>query len=145
MEETKKTLAEELAEMKDKAYVYQDEEVVVLQSAYGVGDYGDMVEIYLNNGKTIECTIGALRSKMKQFQPIGKQVVIHTQAVLNKVSTLQPNVVGELRESLLDQIRRIRTNPSKEVIEQSKQVFQGVNTFANLAKVELEYRKYIES
>ena len=44
---------------------------------------------------------------------------------------------------VLQQIKDVKEDPSK--VSQAKQVFQGVNTVINLAKTELEYRKYLDT
>ena len=44
---------------------------------------------------------------------------------------------------VLQQIKDVKEDPGK--VNQAKQVFQGVNTVINLAKTEIEYRKYLDS
>ena len=46
-----------------------------------------------------------------------------------------------MRDTILKQIEAVKESPA--AVNQAKQVFQGVNTLINLAKTELEYRKYI--
>ena len=43
--------------------------------------------------------------------------------------------------AVLQQIENVKSSP--EHVSQAKQVFQGVNTLINLAKTELEYRKFV--
>lgn len=62
---------------------------------------------------------------------------------LNKVSTVNPTILQDLRNLVLQQIKDVKEDPSK--VSQAKQVFQGVNTVINLAKTELEYRKYLDT
>jgi hypothetical protein len=61
---------------------------------------------------------------------------------LNQVSAVNADIIHQMRDTVLDQIRQVREDPGK--VAQAKQVFQGVNTLINLAKAELEYRKYID-
>lgn len=42
-----------LKEMVNKPFLYQNEEVVILNYCDGTGDDGTEVEIYLNNGKVL--------------------------------------------------------------------------------------------
>lgn len=51
------------------------------------------------------------------------------------------SIIQQLRDTVLQQIEAVKHNP--EAVGQAKQVFQGVNTLINLAKTELEYRKFI--
>ena len=62
---------------------------------------------------------------------------------LNAVSSVNPSILKEIRDTVLDQIRSVKENPQS--VAQAKQVFQGVNTLINLAKTELDYRKYIDN
>ena len=48
-----------------------------------------------------------------------------------------------MRDLVLQQIKDVKEDPNK--VNQAKQVFQGVNTLINLAKTELEYRKYMDT
>lgn len=48
-----------------------------------------------------------------------------------------------MRNLVLQQIKDVKEDPNK--VNQAKQVFQGVNTLINLAKTELEYRKYLDT
>lgn len=47
-----------------------------------------------------------------------------------------------MRDIILNQIKQVKDNPA--AVPQAKQIFQGVNTLINLAKTELEYRKYLD-
>lgn len=133
---------ERLKGMVNKAFLYKNEEVVVLNYCDGTGDDGDEVEIYLNNGKTLEFNIHELAMKLDRFRPIGNTVVVLANERLNKVSTMNPTIVQDLRDAILDQIKAVRENPA--AVNQAKQVFQGVNTLINLAKTELDYRRYLD-
>ena len=46
-----------LKEMVNKPFLYQNEEVVILNYCDGTGDDGTEVEIYLNNGKVLVFSI----------------------------------------------------------------------------------------
>ncbi len=129
--------------MKGRPWVYRNQVVEILGFADGVGEDGDEVEIYLNSGTTIECRITELGKKLNEFGTANGTVVTYAQHKLDKVSSMQPNVMEELRNTILQSIRDVREDPGK--VNQAKQIFQGVNTMINLAKTELEFRKYMDS
>lgn len=132
----------QLDHMKGKAFIYREELVEVLTYADHVGEDGDEVEIYLNNGKTIECKLPDLGDKLKQFKSAESKVCNMVSRKIESVSSVSPNVMGELRDTILDSIRTLKADPN--TVNQAKQIFQGVNTMINLGKMELEYRKYID-
>lgn len=132
----------QLDHMKGKAFIYREELVEVLTYADHVGEDGDEVEIYLNNGKTIECKLPDLGDKLKQFKSAESKVCNIVSRKIESVSSVSPNVMGELRDTILESIRTLKTDPN--TVNQAKQIFQGVNTMINLGKMELEYRKYID-
>ena len=132
----------QLDHMKGKAFIYREELVEVLTYADHVGEDGDEVEIYLNNGKTIECKLPDLVDKLKQFKSAESKVCNMVSRKIESVSSVSPNVMGELRDTILDSIRTLKADPT--TVNQAKQIFQGVNTMINLGKMELEYRKYID-
>lgn len=132
-----------LKEMVNKAFLYQNEEVVVLGYCDGTGDDGTEVEVYLNNGKTLVFSAFDLLTKLNRFRPITNTVVVLANERLNKVSTVNPTILQDLRNLVLQQIKDVKDDPSK--VNQAKRVFQGVNTVINLAKTELEYRKYLDN
>lgn len=130
-----------LKEMVGKPFLYKNEEVVVLNYCEGTGDDGDEVEIYLNNGKTLVFNYINLPSKLEKFKPVSAQVIVLANKRLDSVSTVNPSIIQELRDTVMQQIEAVKKDPS--AVNQAKQVFQGVNTLVNLAKTELEYRKYM--
>lgn len=132
-----------LKEMVNKAFLYQNEEVVILGCCDGIGDDGTEVEIYLNNGKTLVFSMFDLASKLNRFWSITNTVVVLANERLNKVSTVNPTILQDMRDLVLQQIKDVKEDPNK--VNQAKQVFQGVNTLINLAKTELEYRKYMDT
>lgn len=134
---------ERLEAMVNKPFLYKNEEVVVLGYCEGTGDDGDEVEIYLNNGKTLVYNYINLPAKLEQFKPVSSQVIILTNKRLDSVSTVNPTIIQQMRDTVLQQIEAVKSNP--EAVSQAKQVFQGVNTLINLAKTELEYRKYLNT
>lgn len=133
---------DKLKEMVNKPFLYQNEEVVILNYCDGTGEDGTDVEIYLNNGKVLIFSIFDLPLKLNRFRPITNTVIVLANERLNKVSTVNPTILRDLRNLVLQQIKEVKEDPSK--VNQAKQVFQGVNTVVNLAKTELEYRKYID-
>ena len=132
---------ERLQGMVNKPYLYRNEEVVVLGYCEGTGDDGDEVEIYLNNGKTLVFNYINLPAKLEQFKPVTTQVIVLANKRLDAVSTVNPGNIRKLRDTVLQQIENVKSSP--EHVSQAKQVFQGVNTLINLAKTELEYRKFV--
>ena len=132
-----------LKNMLNKAYIYNGHEVVILGYCDGTGDNGDEIEIYLNNGKTLEWNMMDLGSKLNRFRPISTTVVILANERLNQVSTVNHTVINSLKDTIMVEIEAVKADPSR--VAQAKQVFQGVNTLVNLSKTELEYRKYMDS
>ena len=132
---------ERLQGMVNKPYLYRNEEVVVLGYCEGTGDDGDEVEIYLNNGKTLVFNYINLPAKLEQFKPVTTQVIVLANKRLDAVSRVNPGIIQKLRDTVLQQIENVKSSP--EHVSQAKQVFQGVNTLINLAKTELEYRKFV--
>lgn len=133
---------EKLKSMVNKPFLYNNEEVVIIGYCDCTGENGDEVEIYLNNGKTIIFNMCELIIKIDRFRPITKQVIVLANERLNSVSTVNPTIIQDLRDLVLGQIKAVKEKP--EAVNQAKQVFQGVNTLINLAKTELEYRKYLD-
>ena len=127
--------------MKGKPFEFRGQNVVVLNYCLDAGEDADEVEIYLNNGQTLVYNYGNILSKLDKFHPIDNTVIVLANKKLNQCSTINPGVLDELRESVMESIRAVRQDPKN--IKQAQQVFQGVNTMANLAKTELELRKFI--
>lgn len=134
---------DKLKSMNKRPWVYRNKVVEIIGYADHVGDDGDEVEIYLNDGRIIECRLVDLGDKLKEFGCATGTVVTLAHQKLNEVSSVRPDVVNELRETVMSSIRELKSDPGK--VSQAKQVFQGVNTMINLAKLELEYRKYMDS
>lgn len=130
-----------LKDMVNKPFLYKNEEVVILNYCDGTGDDGDEVEIYLNNGQTLVFNYINLPAKLEKFKPVSAQVIVLANKRLDSVSTVNPTIIQQLRDTVMQQIEAVKKDPS--AVSQAKQVFQGVNTLVNLAKTELEYRKYI--
>lgn len=133
---------QKLKEMVNKPFLYNNEEVVIVGYCDGVGDHCEEVEIYMNNGKTLIFNMGDLILKIERFRPLTNTVIVLANERLNQVSTVNPTILQDLRNTILQQIKDVKSNPAQ--VNQAKQVFQGVNTFINLAKAELEYRKYLD-
>ena len=75
-----------LKEMVNKPFLYQNEEIVILNYCDGTGDDGTEVEIYLNNGKVLIFSMFDLASKLNRFRSITNTVVVLANERLNKVS-----------------------------------------------------------
>lgn len=133
---------DKLKSMVNKPFLYNNEGVVILGFCDCTGDDGDDIEIFLNNGKTLIFNMHELITKIERFRPITKNVIIVANEKLNQVSTVNPTILQDMRDLVLSQIKSVKDDPA--TIGQAKQVFQGVNTLINLAKTELEYRKYID-
>lgn len=134
---------EQLKRMNKRPWVYRNKVVEIIGYADYVGEDGDEVEIYLNDGRTIECKINKLGEKLSEFGSATGTVVTLAHQKLNEVSSVRPDTINELRETIMDSIRKLKDDPGH--VSQAKQIFQGVNTMLNLAKTELEYRKYMDS
>ena len=115
---------ERLETMVNKPFLYRNEEVVILGICPGTGDDGDEVEIFLNNGKTLVFNYINLPAKIEQFKPISAQVIVLANNKLDSVSTVNPSIIQQLRDTVLQQIEAVKHNP--EAVGQAKQVFQGV-------------------
>ncbi|MFV0310847.1 MAG: hypothetical protein ACK5KN_04265 [Dysgonomonas sp.] len=135
---------EKLKSMVKKAFLYNNQEVVIIGFADCVGEYGDDCEIYLNTGRTIEWKMSDLITNLNRFRPVTNTVVVLANERLNQVSSVNHTVIQNMRDVILETITKVKESPTPEVISQAKQVFQGVNTLTNLAKTELEYRKYMD-
>lgn len=134
---------EELKRWKEGGpFIHNDRVVEILYYVYGSGVSGLDVEIYLKDGSSIQTDMTKLPKIMKQWHPIHEQAVILAREEAKKGSVLNQDVVGELRETILDQIRKLKDNPSKEAIEQSKALNATITTFTNLAKTELDFRRF---
>ena len=131
----------ELEQMKGKLYLYRNQDLVVLSYVDGTGEDGDEVEIYLNNGTTLVLNYANLNVRLNEFKPLQGHVVVVAQRMVDSVSTVNPDVMLTLRDTVMQQIKTLKEDPS--TVNQAKQVFQGVNTMINLARVEMEYRKLI--
>lgn len=138
-----KTLVERMQEMDRSHYVYKGEVVEVLGHVLHTGDDEDEYEILLSNGRTLTGKMDNLENKLTEFVSADKTVATVVDHRMNQVSSFAPNVMSQLRDAVLDSIRLVREDQKN--VSQAKQVFQGVNTLINLAKTELEYRKYIDS
>ena len=112
---------EQLDKMKGGAFIYRNDVVELIAYADHVGEDGDAVEIYLNNGKTIECKIPELERKLKEFRSAEGAVRVMASRKMDSVSSVAPSVMGELRDTILDSIRTLKADPG--TANQAKQVF----------------------
>lgn len=135
--------AKTLEEMKGKQWIYKDTVVEILGYILGTGESGNDVEIYTNK-RTIETNLFQLPKVLKSFHPIHKQAQLLAREESKKLTVLDSDVIGEIRETVMAQIRRLKENPNEETIKQSKAINEGINTLTNLARTELEYRRHFE-
>lgn len=138
-----KTLHERMDDMDKGHYVYKGEVVQILGHVLWTGDDEDEYEILLSNGRTLTGRMDNLERKMAEFTSADGTVAAVVEHRMSQVSTFTPNVMSQLRDAVLDSIRAVREDPKS--VAQAKQVFQGVNTLINLAKTELDFRKYVDS
>lgn len=133
---------EKLKSMVNKPFLYNNEEVVIIGYCDNTGDDGDQLEIYLNTGKVIELKMYDLLLKLEKFKPLTNTVIVLANERLNKVSSMNPSILSDLRDVILEQIKEVKNNPA--AVPQAKQIFQGVNSLVGLAKMEIEYRRFLE-
>ena len=100
-----------LKEMVGKPFLYKNEEVVVLNYCEGTGDDGDEVEIYLNNGTTLVFSYINLPSKREKFKPVSAQVIVLANRRLDSVSTVNPTIIQQLRDTVMQQIEAVKKKP----------------------------------
>ena len=136
---TESPFAVRLDEMKNKEWIYNDRVVTVLGSCFIEG--AKEVEIYLNSGETIYTDFAKLPRILERFRPVAEQVRLLQAHQDRQLNTCNNDIVSEMRDTLLAQLREIRANPTKEVLAQSKAVNDTVNQFTNLARTELEFKK----
>lgn len=134
-----KPMCARLDDMKGNEYTYNDRVVTVL--SYMFIDGGKEVEIYLNSGETIYTNYATLPKVLDKFHPIAEQARILQKQADNRINVCSGDIVSEIRDTLLAQLREIRENPSKEVIAQSKAVNDTVNQFNQLARTELDFKR----
>lgn len=137
-----KTLQSKLQDMKHGLFVYRGEVVELLGYVLDTGDEGNEYELLLSNGRTLTGHMDDLNSKLSEFSRANSTVVKCVEQKMNQVSSFNPDVMTQMRDAVLDSIRQVREDPKN--VSQAKQVFQGVNTLINLAKTELDYRKYMD-
>ena len=138
-----KTIVERMQEMDKHQFVYRGEVVEVLGHVLHTGDDGNEYEILLSNGRTLTGPMERLEDKLTEFVSADNHIAVVVDQRMNQVSSFCGDTMSQLRDAVLETIRVVREDPSK--VGQAKQVFQGVNTLINLAKTELEYRRYVDS
>lgn len=132
-----------LNKMKGNQFIYKKQVVELLDYILNTGDDADEYELLLSNGSQLVGPMEYLDACLAQFTPAGATLTVAVTQRVNAVSAFNPNVIQELREAVLDSIRAVKADPTK--VSQAKQVFQGVNTMVNLAKTELDFRRYIDA
>lgn len=138
-----KEIEERMKAMDKRLFVYRGEVVEVLGHVLYTGDDGDEYEILLSNGRTLTGWMGNLEKTLTEFVSADRTIATVVDHRMSKVSSFNTDTMSQLRDAVLDTIRAVREDPGK--VSQAKQVFQGVNTLINLAKTELEFRKYVDS
>lgn len=135
-------IKDKLNSMSHRHFVYRNEVVEVLGHVLYTGDNEDEYEIMLSNGRTITGYMRNLASKLEEFVNADRTIATVVDYRINQVSSFNADTMSALRDAVLDCIRAVREDP--KAVAQAKQVFQGVNTLVNLAKTELDFRKYID-
>lgn len=141
MTSPEKPIATRLDEMKGKEWIYNDMAVTILGSVIIEG--GKEIEIYLNNGNTIYTDFVKVGKLLDKFRPVAEQARLLQVQRDRTLNVCSGDIVQEMRDSLLAQLREIRANPTKEVLAQSKAVNETINQFTNLARTELEFKKMV--
>jgi len=93
---------ERLKKMVNQPFLYNNEQVVVLNYCDGTGEDGDEVEIYLNNGKTLCYKMHDLKMILERFKPITSTVIVLANERLNQVATVNPEIIQDLRDAVLE-------------------------------------------
>lgn len=99
--------------MANKPFLYQNEEVVILDYYDGANDDGTEAEVYLNNDKVLVSSMFDLVSKLNRFRLIADTAVALASEQLNKVSTVNPTILRGLRNLALRQIKDAKGDPNK--------------------------------
>lgn len=141
--ETEKSPQEILEEMKGKKWIYKNEFLELLGYSFGSGESGLEVEIYTNRG-TVYTDKFRVSEKLKEFTPTQELTMAIIREERKKQTTLTTEAVNELRETVLDQIRKLKENPDAATIQQSKAINESITAITNLARTELEYRRHYE-
>lgn len=139
--EIEKPITARLDDMKGKEWIYNDVAVTIL--GFVIIGGGEEIEIYLNNGRTIYTDFVKVGKVLNKFHPVAEQARLLQAQQDRTLNTCSNDIVSEMRDTLLAQLREIRTNPTKEVIAQSKAVNETINQFTNLARTELEFKKMV--
>ncbi|MDE5975389.1 MAG: hypothetical protein K2G69_02440 [Muribaculaceae bacterium] len=129
----------QIEEMKGGDWIYNDRVVTILGSC--PTNEGKEIEIYLNNGETIYTDYVNVSRVLNRFHPVAEQARLLQKKTDNTLSVCSGDVISELRDTLLSQIRKLHDNPTKETLAQSKAINETINQFTNLARTELEYKK----
>lgn len=127
-------------EMKGQQYIYNNVVVEFLGLCVGVGETLSEVEIYIS-GQTIYTDYLKAGKVLDQFQPIQEQAMILQKQQDKTLSVIPKSEVEEVRGIMLDQLRELRSNPSKETIDKSRATNETVNTLLNVYKTTLEYAR----
>ena len=136
-------LKERLDAMVHGNFVYRNEVVELLAYVLCTGDDENEYELMLSNGRTLTGNMNHLSNKLDEFISADKTISTVVDHRMKKVTSFDSDVMFQLRDAVLESIQNVRKDPKS--VSQAKQIFQGVNTMINLAKTELEYRKYIDS
>lgn len=137
-------IAQQLENLKGKQWMYKNQVVEVLGYLLGCGDSGNDVEIYIS-GRTIETSLFELPKVLKSFEPIPQRLMIMAREEMKKnVAAITSDVVEEIRNTVLDQIRALRDKPTEERIKAAKAINESINTLTNFGRALHETNKYYD-
>lgn len=123
--------------------VFKAKHRILWEQHHGPIPEGMCITFIDGNPDKIECRITELAKKLKEFVSATGTVVVLAHQKLDRVSSMNPSVMQELRDTIMESIKNLKADPG--TVNQAKQIFQGVNTMINLAKTELEFRKYMDA
>lgn len=139
-------MTEELEKWKRQGeFVWNDRVVQILYYVSNTGVSGNEFEIYFKDGSTLMTDVIKLPRQMRQWHPIHEQAVLLAREEAKKTTTLNPEVIKDLRTVVLDQIRRLKEHPDRDTIAQTKAINESIGALCNIARTEIEYRKLVKN
>lgn len=142
-ERDERSIRERILAMKGRTFIFEDDCLEVINVALDCGEDGDEVEIFTNTGRTLVFKESRMESVLSRFKPMNNAVIRIVDNRLKSVSMMNPDTMSELKSILMEQIRNVRQDPSKR--NEAKTVINAVNSMLQLAKVELDYTKFMLS
>lgn len=139
-------MIEELEGWKKKGeFIWNDRVVQILYYVANTGMSGNEFEIYFKDGSSLLTDVIKLPRIMKQWHTIHPQAVLLAKEEAKKNTTLDATIIKDIRATVLDQIKALRENPTKETIAQTKAINESIGALCNVARTEIEYRKLFKN